>query len=77
MNWCSWYDKYKTVDSILLAAKKEKSPGEALWLDQRHLEFYRGGKKSNTLPSGITYLLSPGAVQIGIGPNYNKFPSDL
>lgn len=30
MSWCFWYDKYKTVDSISLAAKKQKSPGEAL-----------------------------------------------
>lgn len=45
MNSLFWYDRYKAVDSTLLAGKKQKSLRESLLLNQRNLELYKKKKR--------------------------------
>lgn len=46
------YDNYKVVDSILLAAKIQKSQGQAVTSRQRNLEFYSFFKKEKKVAGG-------------------------
>lgn len=38
MNWLLWYNKYKTVDNIFLAAREHKSLRQYLCLNPRNME---------------------------------------